>query len=472
MKKLLTTTLFASTLLLSLHASAQYDSTIHESALLLSQYIQRESVTGNEKEAGEFLASVCKEKGLFVEIFSEEKDSYNFAASLYPLSTGKPNIILLNHIDVVPAGDIATWTVPPFSGTISNNEIWGRGAIDAKGLAIMQLMALLEFKKQADVLDFPYNVTLLAVSEEEGSGLKGTQRVIQEHFKQLNAVLVLGEGGAGVSNLLQHNPDQQVFCVSVCEKQVLWLKLIVDLPSSGHGSVPPNDYANQVMVKTLSRLVSKKQKIEITEANRPMFKSLGALEKGIKKVALKNVTLFKPLLKPVFRKDPQLRALVSNTITLTNISNPEGGTNQIAQKVIASLDCRLLPGTNQQKFIEQIKKSFKRDNIRIEIELETPNASPSSIGSEFYKKLSHAIEEVHTSKVVPIMFPAYTDNNYFRNKGVPVYGIIPVHLPLELMESVHNTDERMPISSLLQGIEVYKSFLNKVLVPNSIVKAY
>ncbi len=472
MKKLLSITLFVSTLLLSLRASAQSDSTIHESALLLSQYIQRESVTGSEKEAGEFLSSVCKEKGLFVEIFSDERDSYNFAASLYPLSSGKPNIILLNHIDVVPPGDISKWAMPPFSGTISNNEIWGRGAIDAKGLAIMQLMALLEFKKQADVLDFPYNVTLLAVSEEEGSGLKGTQRVIQEHFNQLNAVLVLGEGGAGVSNLLQHNPHQQVFCVSVCEKQLLWLKLTVDLLSSGHGSVPPNDYANLVMVKTLSRLVSKNQKIEITEANRPMFKSLGALEKGIKRVALKNVTLFKPLLKPVFRKDSQLRALVSNTITLTNISNPEGGTNQIAQQVVASLDCRLLPGTNQQKFIEQIKKSFKGDNIRIEVELETPNASPSSIGSEIYKKLSHAIEEVHTSKVVPIMFPAYTDNNYFRNKGVPVYGIIPVHLPLELMESVHNTDERMPISGLLQGIEVYKSFLNKVLVPNKIVKAY
>ncbi|MFZ6012784.1 MAG: hypothetical protein ACOYXT_20735, partial [Bacteroidota bacterium] len=47
--------------------------------------------------------------------------------------------------------------------------------------------------------------------------------------------------------------------------------------------------------------------------------------------------------------------------------------------------------------------------------------------------------------------------------GVPVYGIKPVHLSQELLMSIHNVDERLPISSLEQGIEVYKAFLIKSL---------
>ncbi len=473
MKKLLTIRVLICILQLSLPGFAQPDTTTHESALILSQYIQRASVSGNEKEAGEYFASICKAKGLFVEILSDDQDRYNFTASLYPLTSGKPNILLLSHIDVVPAGDEADWTHGPFSGTIHNNEVWGRGAIDAKGLAIMQLMALLEFKKEAADFEYPYNVTLLAVSAEESDSKNGAEYVVENYFDQLNPIVVLGEGGAGVSNLLESNPDQKLFCVSTGEKQAIWLKLIIDLPTSGHGSVPPNEYANQVAVKALSKLLRKKQKIEINEANKPMFKSLGKLEKGIRGVALKNISFFKPLLTPVLRKVPEIRALVTNTYTVTNISNPTGSTNQIAQQTIVSLDCRLLPGTDKGKFIAEIKKSLRKQHLRVEIELETINARESTIKNLFYQNFKKSIEEVHQgSKVIPILFPAYTDNSFFRKRGVPVYGIVPVHLTSELMESVHNSNERLPIKSLLQGIDVYKSFLQKQLTPSSLASAF
>lgn len=60
------------------------------SVVFLSQYIQVPSVTGSEKAAGEFLANACREMGLHVRLFTEETDSYNLAASLYPLEMGKP----------------------------------------------------------------------------------------------------------------------------------------------------------------------------------------------------------------------------------------------------------------------------------------------------------------------------------------------------------------------------------------------
>ena len=111
--------------------------TLPEAATLLSQYIQQKSLSGNEKEASEFFANICRSKGLFVEPLNSAGNQYNFSASLCPLSDQKPNIIFLNHIDVVSEGNINNWQYYPFSGHISDSIVWGRGAIDLKGVAIM-----------------------------------------------------------------------------------------------------------------------------------------------------------------------------------------------------------------------------------------------------------------------------------------------------------------------------------------------
>jgi len=443
-------------------------SSIPEAALLLSKYIQYPSVTGNEKDAGEFLASVCREKGLFVEIFSDEQNSFNFAASLFPLESGKPNIIFLNHIDVVPPGDTTHWTYPPFSGTIGGGIVWGRGAIDLKGLAIMQLMALTDLRESVDENNCPFNVTLLCVSEEENSSTLGAQRVVREHLDKLNAVVVFGEGGAGISGLVEGHPDQRVFCISTAEKQALWLKLIVKIPTSAHGSVPPLEYANQEMVQALARLSRKRQKINISDANSGLFRSLGKIERGSRGFALRNITWLKPLLAARLRNDPKVLATVSNTIALTKIQNPDGATNQIAQEVTASLDCRLLPGTDKDDFIHQIRKAFRKTNVEIVVDLQTVNAPVSSVQNPFYQKFKASLLKVYPdARVIPYMFPARSDNNYFRNEGIPVYGIKPVHLSNELLTSVHNVDERLPIESLLSGIEVYKNFLDSLMTTGS-----
>lgn len=133
----------------------------------LSQYIQFESVTGSEKEAGEWLKKLCIENGLYIKQMGDTNGNYNLAASLYPLDSGLPNIVLLNHIDVVPSGDITKWTHPPFSGLITDTEIWGRGAFDNKGNGIMHLFSLIEIMQKYKDKKVPYNVTFLAVSCEE-----------------------------------------------------------------------------------------------------------------------------------------------------------------------------------------------------------------------------------------------------------------------------------------------------------------
>lgn len=121
------------------------DDKLRSATRLLSDYIRIPSETGKENNAAYFLMDYCREKQFNIKILNDEKGCVNFAASLYPLEEGKPNIIFLNHLDVVACGDADKWTFPPYSGTISCNKVWGRGAFDNKGLAITQLTAIEQF---------------------------------------------------------------------------------------------------------------------------------------------------------------------------------------------------------------------------------------------------------------------------------------------------------------------------------------
>ena len=115
-------------------------------ASVLSKYITFKSISGNEKPAGEYIKSVCEEFGLYVTIFSNTDSSYNFCASLKPITEKFPSVLLINHLDVVPVDMKTKWEHEPFSGDIVNDTIHGRGAIDTKGLAVMQLFALKALK--------------------------------------------------------------------------------------------------------------------------------------------------------------------------------------------------------------------------------------------------------------------------------------------------------------------------------------
>lgn len=441
------------------------DDTVSYSAELLSRYISYESVSGNEREAGEFLSGLARDKGLVVEILTDGIDRFNFTASLYPLELGKPNIILLNHIDVVPPGDFAAWKNHPFSGEIDDGYVWGRGAIDNKGMAIMQLLALSEFAEKARQVDYPYNVTMLSVSGEETGGHTGSRIIVRDFLEKLNPVVLYGEGGSGLPDLLAGNPEKMVFGISVAHKRTLWLRLTINSQTSGHGSVPPETYAIQEKVNALNNLYGRKKGVYFSETTYNMFRELGKLESGFRGFALRNIRFFKPLVMPSIRKEEIVYSLVTNTITVTAVNTPPGPPNQIPQSVTAVLDCRLLPGIETEDFLKKIERVMDNDGIIIEVMNEGVMANPSPL-NDHYLMIEKAVKEAyHSSGVIPVIMPASNDNNFFRSKGVPSYGILPVFLELELLESIHNVNERMPVDMLERGTDTYMSLIRQYLYP-------
>ena len=429
----------------------------------LSQYIQLKSVTGNEIIAGEFLYQLAQSSGLHMKMYSEERDQYNFIASLYPLSSAKPNIIFLNHIDVVEANNPEAWTHPPFSGHIDDTYVWGRGAYDNKGAAITQLYALLKFKSAHQAEDLPFNVSFLSVSGEETQNAKGASFVIENHFEELHAELVLGEGPGGVPDILISNPDQVVFGISVAHKKALWLKLKIDNHTHGHGSVTPESYATQELIHALDNLTSFKHPIELNEINSKTLKGLGRLDKSLQGFVLRHINFFSKIFPKLILADPVARSLLTNSMTVTNISSGNAVMNKIPSKVEAILDCRLLPNTDSDQFIRQLKKILDNDEIKIEVLRETGDAIISSTQSSYYNDLEKSLlEKYPDAKVIPVLIPVTTDSNKFREKSVLTYSVNPFEITREELSSVHAVDERIRINSILNGIDSFYIYLNNI----------
>lgn len=433
-------------------------------ASVLSEFVQISSQSGHEKPAGEYIREIARENGLFITQMGDQDGNFNFAASIYPLSSQKPNIILLGHLDVVSEGEPGLWTHPPFSGKVVGGDLWGRGAFDNKGALVMQLCAVVEMARirAEQGATFSHNMSLLAVSCEETQCEGGAAFVVKNYLDSLNPSVVIGEGPPSISGIISHDPERPIFGISTAHKHPLWLKLSLEVQSSGHGSVTPPTYANQQMVIALSRLLEKRQAAIYTRDNCHVLRQLGELEKGIKALALKNPRFFRLLLTPQLRKQPELFALFSNSITLTGINNYEQVINVIPHEVNAYLDCRLIPGQSASEFLSHIKKKLDNEAIHIEVLHEGPDMVPSSESSPYYLHLKGAIENFYPqASVVSVVMPNFNDTGAFRAKGIAAYASIPIMIDRSYLEYIHTYNERIPLHALRQGREVYVNFLQR-----------
>ncbi len=435
-----------------------------EAAELLSALIKIPSVSGKEKPALIFLEAICKLKGLNIKTFSNSDSTYNFSASILPLSDNKPNIVFLNHLDVVAVDDIKDWRKPPYSGIIENDTLWGRGAIDMKGMAIVQLMAILKLKENIDLNKLKYNVTLLCVSGEETGGTNGAKIVCDNYLKELNPAVVFGEGGAGLQNVIPGNNKQKVFFVSLAEKKSLWIKIEAKIRPHGHASVPSGKSANKIILRAINKVENNDSKIKFDQTTKTAFKKLGKLVPGFKGFILGHVNwwIFRPFRRKVLTANELFLPMVQNTFQLTSIQNPPGALNQIPGISAAFFDCRLLPRFNEKPFTIKRLMRVLDPRIKLTVLEESPEAEPTK-PDKFFDHINDAIKLTYPgAEVIPFLFLASSDNSYFRNKNIPTYGIMPFELNADLMQTVHGCNERIPLTALKNGINTYYTFLTQV----------
>ena len=429
-----------------------------ESVELLQDFIQIDTSNppGDVTKAVEWFADIFEEENISYETFVVDEDPRRMHI-LAELQGSNPNLkplLLLNHIDVVPA-EASLWRADPFDAEIIDGVIYGRGALDMKCLGIMQLMSLVLLKREGYIPD--RTIKFLGVADEEILGEYGVQWMIENHWDKLDPEWVWDEGGIGSTDSF---PDLSAFAIAVAQRKSFWVDIEV-VGKSGHGSRPFKGYSNEVLAKALNKIVTWETPIDINPVISEMFYRIGDHMGGFEGFIMKNIdnSLIKYFFgNTVASSSTSTNAMLRNTVALTMI---ESGykTNIIPEKAKASLDIRLLPHISTEQFLDQLISIVDDDRVKF-IPKRTPiNNFVSNWETDFFNILSEELNyEKPDALVMPFMTIGGTDSQFFQAKGVDCYGIIPVMVSEYDIQTMHGIDERLSIENLSMGTKiVYKT---------------
>jgi acetylornithine deacetylase/succinyl-diaminopimelate desuccinylase-like protein len=423
-----------------------YDKVTAEATDLLSRYIKINTTNppGNELAAAKMLREKFLAEGIPATVWIPQPNRAVIAARLHGIGKHNKSIVLLSHMDVVPA-EAKEWQVPPFSGLVQDGEIWGRGALDDKGPGVVELMAMLAIKRAGILLD--RDVLFLATADEEDGGRNGAGWLVEHQPDVItDAGFLLNEGGE-----IRAEPGKpKLYQVSVSEKTPLWLKLTAE-GASGHASSPPDQTAVTRLVLALARLVEYHTPIKVLPIVEDYFRQTARIDHGPREMADLRSALHDPAFSKQFLAIPIQNASVRDTITPTVLAG-SSRINVLPSAATAQLDCRLLPGDQPGTLIKTIGKLINDDHVRIDQIL---NFAP--IASAEKTPLMSAIASLAGKRdqaaVVPMMLDGFTDSHYFRQRGLVAYGFIPLESTPELSRTIHGINERVRISNLRGGIE-------------------
>ena len=166
-----------------------------EAVDLLKEYLRIDTTNppGNERKAIEFLKRFLKNEGLEAAVMGKNSERANLICRLSS-SRDPQGLMLLHHCDVVGA-DPQEWTVPPFGGIVKDGYLYGRGALDMKGMGVMELMAFVLAKREK--LPLQKDLVLVVCCDEETGSQNGAEYLAKNHPRELEAAWVLNEGGTG-----------------------------------------------------------------------------------------------------------------------------------------------------------------------------------------------------------------------------------------------------------------------------------
>ncbi|MBI9050817.1 MAG: M20/M25/M40 family metallo-hydrolase [Anaerolineaceae bacterium] len=429
-----------------------------QAAQLLSRYLKIDTTNppGNETLGADFLEQQLNERRITLKRFDSAKGRTNLIARL-PGNGSKKPVLLYHHMDVVEA-DASQWSCDPFGGEIRDGYVWGRGAIDMKGMGIMHLLALDLLKKHMP--DRSRDIILLAASDEEMGGKYGTQWLIEHHWPEIDAEYMWDEGSFGLQDFFDEMP---VFAIAVAEKNDIWLKLVAH-GTAGHSGMPHGDNAAEILMRALNKIMDINTQYELTPITRQLFANIGSLKKFPQSFLLKHLNnpLIFRFLRPTLASDNTISAILRDTISIT-VLQAGAKENIIPESAAATLDIRLLPDRDPQAFLDGLKQLINDERVEFVHHADFKQSHISDTQSEFYNTLSTVLQELVPDSIsTPMLTPGATDSCFFRQNGVNAYGLFPAIITPDELARFHNVDERISLENLGLGTRITYEVLKRL----------
>lgn len=348
--------------------------------------IPSENPPGDTTRLYAFVADYLEQRGLDFQTVDPQPHLPNMVATLQGSEPGR-YLILNGHLDTFPGGDPAFWSDDPFSGSVRDGKLFGRGVIDMKaGTAA----SILTYAYLAEISsEFAGKLTLTLVSDEETGGEWGSRYLVDNVPDVLGDCLINGEPSTAGT-------------IRFGEKGPLWVRLKVNTPG-GHGAY--THLSNNAIIEAagiindLNSLTSLpvampfEVEARVDAAREAIDAALGVGATDI----IKSVTV--------------------------NIGVIDGGVkmNVIASECVVEVDMRCPIGLSSDELLQAFREVISgRDGVSLEIDQKTePNWCDP--GHEMIEILQRNAEFVRGIRPLPGVSIGGTDCRFWREKGIPAY---------------------------------------------------
>lgn len=419
-----------------------------------------------ELRAASHVAAILDAAGIPATVVEPVPGRGSVAARLMGDGTGAEPLLLLSHLDVVPAPP-ESWTHDPFGADVAEGYVWGRGAVDMKAMVAMEIAVLRQLAAETRaagrnpasdaVPGLRRDILFASTADEESGGHAGAGWIVEHRPEWIRAAGALNEAG-GVSMTVA---DRRFYPIQVAEKGLAQYRITVH-GTWGHGSVPRSDNAAVRAAAIVARLA---------EPGAPRL--TGVTERLIQMIAEHVGGAAGRVIQAISSADPiesqraveqscepalgrLINALLRDTIS-PNVIHAGVKTNVIPGVAQIELDCRTLPGTDdaalraelQRRIGPELWSSCEVEPIIIGAPVEAP------LDADLYRIVETTLKDHDPEGIpVPAMAPFSTDAKHTTRLGVPTYGFSPLRLEPgdRFVDLFHGVDERVSLDGLRFGL--------------------
>lgn len=425
-------------------------------AEIYAEMVEIPSVSGTE-DAQRILsvtAARLEAAGIATEIAGP--DSAQVLVARLPGSGAHPPILLLAHLDVVPALR-EDWSTDPFTLVEQDGWWYGRGTEDNKAGAAFLVFNLIRARREGFAPDRDWVVALTSDEETNSAGIRWLVTEGRELIGEPEFALNTDSGGG----IVQSGRDQ-MFLVQASEKVYLTYELEVT-DDGGHSSVPNPDNAIDALARGLGRLSAYRFPVALNDGTRAFFARSAEFAEGPLAADMRAVSAEPADSAAAARlsASPYYNALLRTTCTATRLEAGHAD-NALPQTARATVNCRILPGEPIDAVDGTLHAVVDDPRIRISRKREPTASPPSPLRPEVMGPIEEIAEEVWPGVVVvPEMSTGATDGLYVRNAGIPVYGAGAIFGDPEDARA-HGRDERVAVERFYQALEFWNRLLRRL----------
>lgn len=405
-----------------------------------------------ERACAEYVMGELTDVGLDPMYVESTPGRANVMVRIEGTDRSRPGLAVHGHLDVVPANAV-DWQVDPFAAEIRDGCIWGRGAIDMKDMDAMILANIRHLARSG--VSPPRDLVFCFFADEEAGGVFGSHWVVDNHPEVFDGVseAISEVGGFSVTVPAKDTgAPTRAYLLQTAEKGMAWLRLTAH-GRAGHGSIPNDENAIVRLAAAVGRIDAHVWPREYIGSVRQLFDGLSELtgtpfDDGLPE----------PILAHVGGVRGFILGTLQDTATLTMLDAGYKH-NVVPQSAAASLDCRFLPGHEDD--LMTTLGELAGEHVSVEV-VHRDVALDAPFSGDLVDRMKLALQaEDPGASVLPYCLSAGTDNKALSSLGITGYGFVPLRLPadLDFAPMFHGIDERVPVDSLEFGARVLQRFL-------------